>query len=72
MRFLDAVRARDYGLQSASDEEIFEVAVAEDRIVFIIPLCLCGIENFYAALQQRPLPKPLVPPNRKIRSGVDS
>ena len=46
MRFLDAVRARDYGLQSANDEEIFEVAVAEDRIVFIIHLCLCGIENF--------------------------
>jgi len=29
----DAVPVRDYGLQSANDEEIFEVAVAEDRIV---------------------------------------
>jgi predicted nuclease of predicted toxin-antitoxin system len=29
----DAVHVRDYGLQSANDEEIFEVAAVEDRIV---------------------------------------
>jgi predicted nuclease of predicted toxin-antitoxin system len=29
----DAVHIRDYGLQSANDEEIFEVAVDEDRII---------------------------------------
>lgn len=29
----DAVHIRDYGLQSANDEKIFEVAVDEDRII---------------------------------------